>query len=1244
MASRKKLPPPTEKGYANTKTIILRENDPLAVPISNEAVPKEQPGVWSRSLAEDLTLHDGDTVILKSSFVDTRAQAEEGIITITDDDIAALSITTGTYWQDSGNGIPIERYTVAVAAGDPNAREGIEYAGENSPFPQMDQCILSNVGVGFDSQFIPQPSGKNYILQNEFSDFTNTKLYLNTQSVDQTGAAVTEYSVRELNQNPILRPGTNYNSDGFPVAIRTNVPFTNPAVGSPPTASAGVGLEVSYTTTIPAEPSGIGEVVITAAGTGYEVNDTVELNQQPVRATHAAPPGSATNINARFTVKSKEINMTLEMKPNENYDTTKTTHEWFDYTIQVADLPTGTPQPTYQQPAAGSVAAPVPLTNIRNLVGLRLASNILDGNQFFLYPSNYSNSKNPKDTVDDNAYMATITSTVDALGNPEWTVTPNENWVRQIPATPAPNASPAIISPVEQGWVFAPKTAAQGNPSGLVNFNSAGQPGVYRVCTGIWCWIWVPGEKNAISATYPATTTNGNTGKVEDNYYNIELEYYGPGNAAGGGATKSKLYKSSKSWEPKVVPSQRLFSWYDAQFPKFVDRDRAGTLPETDPSLIQQPPKSQFPVPPGPPSPNRGGIGPNYPETKSSEYFAPCFLNNMIDTSSATQNSKNVSTFEPFIYNSNPVIEMGASDPDAQNFQPFRISSSGSLWKGGRDEMTTYQQCGFLQQDARGCIMTNTGKDSKTNPYVPQAIPPIWVKNSKAIKKTTMNGAATPEFKMTHECVISRPYIPGAGSVLTARTFTTQIADLPDVNIVAKDYTYSAWARTLTDALNRTPRQNLPLSNEPADSQHPVNAVTYTSGRLLTDTVQLGYQGRNFPSNRFGLDWDFTFDAARPQTYDAMVADSPFTSYFKSEQPYWISEDGSDLFAYKDGVPKPNNSALPSVDFATVDPILSALGDGQNARVYGANGPKWCGAETFSLTFNETSQAFEILQMHSNLYSSTTGSTIVKNFRSGVKGTLYPDGVQNLSVADQSGGVFITDWQPKELWEGRMNFSPNVKVHTGGALSPKSLNTGGFQNNPNFPNLQEAGRNAITLVRGLNVTGNFRAGTDFIDKRVNIPFTGEIPAPGATDAARIAYQATFIGGNYESPVAPFNLQTETNTPVTILGGTIIPTELADPFFMIEVKGINRNDIYGLDQQNSLISSIVGRYFATSNYTQGSSEGSIQYVHRGEPLTIRELSVRILNSKGEPLTTQTLKGSSALILEIVGEDVSIVQEQ
>ena len=56
---------------------------------------------------------------------------------------------------------------------------------------------------------------------------------------------------------------------------------------------------------------------------------------------------------------------------------------------------------------------------------------------------------------------------------------------------------------------------------------------------------------------------------------------------------------------------------------------------------------------------------------------------------------------------------------------------------------------------------------------------------------------------------------------------------------------------------------------------------------------------------------------------------------------------------------------------------------------------------------------------------------------------------------------------------------------------------------------------------------------------------------------------------------------------------------------------------------------VGKYYSNGQFVEG--ENGIVYTHQGNPLTIRDLGVRILNSVGQP--EESLGPKSAIILQL-----------
>ena len=139
--------------------------------------------------------------------------------------------------------------------------------------------------------------------------------------------------------------------------------------------------------------------------------------------------------------------------------------------------------------------------------------------------------------------------------------------------------------------------------------------------------------------------------------------------------------------------------------------------------------------------------------------------------------------------------------------------------------------------------------------------------------------------------------------------------------------------------------------------------------------------------------------------------------------------------------------------------------------------------------------------------------------------------------------------------------------------------------------------------------------TSKIDKRVN----------SGTGTGAI------IGGNYSAVRTEFDLDVGVDSPITIKGLAINNQIEPDPFFQIEISGMNRQDVVGAEVKNNLIQTIVSKYFSAGGFTTGSVEDGWKYTHVGEPLLLRSLNVRILDSTGNVSTG--LGPNSAIILEI-----------
>ena len=1244
------------KSYPSVKTIVLREDHP-----KSKREVGTRLGVWSYDLESPLTLKDGDQVLIKSSFVDT-APGDAGLITVSDDEVAALSITSGLYWQDSGCGQPIEAFATGFngpdtnppaagteQTGNPTYNVDLEYT-EGGPLPRMSQ-VLQSEGV------ITTPNARNYICQNTTDDFGNTILYLNTDTALQgNGGAV----ITPVGLGPPVIPGSGGQAAWTkPYYVTgTNLRTTDPG-------SAGRDLRVDIVAGTPASP-GVPAVpgIITActvnrefsSGYGYGALPDVNIIQ-----AGAVAAGQIDQALVNETIPDS-CPMALEFVPNSQYNPGQVGHEYNDYTMQdavdslIPDPPL-VAAPEYPTLWVNPGINPLPaapffvneLNRVSNICQLKVQTDTEDNSIMYVYSYSMSQGKKSDGTtavdiphVWTNApdpatqSIARIQHSFDSgTGKPTFTFTRNDNWDKDAKLF-AGGVIPAGHE--SQGWYFAATAVADGK----INFNAGQQTGFFRICLGMWLWVWDPGQNGGKSETFPAVAAPA-SGSTQDNNYAINLTYYEPGVSVPGGTfTQSKPTTIRKLWARAPDKKQpALNNYYDPQFAPYVDTTRAnvGFNKQTPNSDGFPAPESQFPTPPPVAAKPGRKKNPAYPASGTNGTCVPCWFGNMADSSSDDARTRDRSTWEPFIYDSTPwVTHDSKQGDDSYNFQPFRVSCD-NLWLSGKNEMKDYPFAGIVCQDARGPIYPNPIPGLPPKGF--GAPPGVWT-NGPQSKDTT---CPVPPFVLTHACVLSKPFIPGAARHMSARKYTTVLKDIPSENVGGVDltlrggtFTYAGWARRLTDILNQVPprRSNATgigfngLSNNPDNPNQLTNVPTYTTTRLLTDTIELGYQGLQFPSNRKGNSWGVT-GTREVVTLEPDGVTETAVQNSTSEQPYWMAESGQAIFRWKEGGTDPLGV---SVDAATVDP--APITNRQPSQVYGKNGPKYAGAESFSIVYNEASSAFEIVQMHSNIYSPTSGAIITRQFQSGLANLPYTETLGDLSIADQDGGIFLTDWQPASIWHDKMNMNPNTLVHTGGDFSSGPNDFSGtfssFNDQLKYPNLTQVSGHKVNLIPGLNITGNFLSSTALIDKRVNVPAT-----PGARRPT------DFLGGTYQSPETNFDLEVETDTPVTILGLTITPADISDPFFLVELSGINRNEIYGLQQDNKLISQVVGRYFAVGSYTQGNADGSISYTHRGEPMLISELGIRILDSNGNEIDGGVLDGSSAVIIEIASQDVSLVEE-
>lgn len=267
------------------------------------------------------------------------------------------------------------------------------------------------------------------------------------------------------------------------------------------------------------------------------------------------------------------------------------------------------------------------------------------------------------------------------------------------------------------------------------------------------------------------------------------------------------------------------------------------------------------------------------------------------------------------------------------------------------------------------------------------------------------------------------------------------------------------------------------------------------------------------------------------------------------------------------------------------------------------------GTSQFGLLYNDTANKVELHLLHESLYDlslNSTGQTQIRGYKNEAV-TPARTGGQALTPApkkffvNKHSGIFFTKLEPRELWFGQLQFDESLETgitYVNKALvdNGQNINAPVFSANNTIPN---------ALVDGRNITGDGKG----LDAILQHKFEGGLAGgAGFTKAYDIA----------DSFVAfPNYLATNTDDQIGIHSKGIINTgqfvgQEAEGYYQVELNlGIDQ-DIHGKDNTNNKIHGIVSRYYSQGSYTSSYGEGGIPYIHKGTPITINDINVRILN--------------------------------
>ncbi len=259
------------------------------------------------------------------------------------------------------------------------------------------------------------------------------------------------------------------------------------------------------------------------------------------------------------------------------------------------------------------------------------------------------------------------------------------------------------------------------------------------------------------------------------------------------------------------------------------------------------------------------------------------------------------------------------------------------------------------------------------------------------------------------------------------------------------------------------------------------------------------------------------------------------------------------------------------------------------------------GTSQVGLIYDDSLNKFVFQQIHSPIIDDNTGIVLQREQPNQTPARFF-------TVGAHSGISFTGCGSPKteKLLFKNMGFDASLFCNPNNPVDNAT-----FVDNGNTPSLIDINVFATDFVAGKSTTENLISIDAFFSK---------------TDA------------NYFQVPALSEQTIETNNLNSIVGHK---TEgggvgsLSNGYFLIEISGLPHSNIHNSSQrtnQNQKIKSIVGRYYATSDYTTDEGQGSIPYVHQGIPSYVDKLRVRILAPDGTPATD--IQNDNTVFLQLI----------
>lgn len=284
-------------------------------------------------------------------------------------------------------------------------------------------------------------------------------------------------------------------------------------------------------------------------------------------------------------------------------------------------------------------------------------------------------------------------------------------------------------------------------------------------------------------------------------------------------------------------------------------------------------------------------------------------------------------------------------------------------------------------------------------------------------------------------------------------------------------------------------------------------------------------------------------------------------------------------------------------------------------------GGQLIGASQMSLSYNADSNKFSWDFLHTPQRDNATGQNICVRYIN----QNYTNGTNILPIARHSGIFFsgLAAYDPKgnyvDFWSGMLGFDLDKLVAKQTKIPLATNKSSVLCWNGNILDFDVVG---VKLIDGVNITNGYAG----LDSAVIKSSSASWYSNGSIDNT----QSSFITKSLTSTIQ--------NTVNIIAPNTLSDIQDLYSHFLLSADFRFNNDVYGVDIYKQIQGVITKYYSYNGNYTYGDSSGSVEYTHKGIPIYLKSVKLRVL--KSDKTTDKNLGDDNTFYFQLIKAQAAI----